>query len=118
MPDTVTKQVCATDAPQRLGPLAGIPELLDDFGVPLESTLAGLPLSPEIFTDPERRIPYEVAAQILLTGLSAAAHLKLNVQTISRHLGEQGDELSVDSRRDSLRDGARTARGHGQADRQ
>jgi AraC-like DNA-binding protein len=59
------KNIYATDAPQRMGPLIGIPGLLADFGVPLEKVLAGLPLGPEIFADPERRIPYALAAELL-----------------------------------------------------
>jgi len=50
---------------QRVSPLVGIPRLLSEFGVGTEEVLAGLPLTPEIFADPETRIPYRHACQIL-----------------------------------------------------
>ena len=65
MSDRAVKTVFATDAPQRMAILTGIPPLISEFGVSLESVLAGLPIGPEVFSDPERRIPYFVATELL-----------------------------------------------------
>jgi AraC-like DNA-binding protein len=53
------------NAPQRMSLLTGIPDLLREFGVPLEGAIAGLPIDASIFSDPERRIPYSLASEIL-----------------------------------------------------
>jgi AraC-like DNA-binding protein len=66
MSDIGTKKIYATGAPQRMGPLTGIPQLLNDLGVSLEHALAELPIGPDVFSDEERRIPYSVASELLL----------------------------------------------------
>jgi AraC-like DNA-binding protein len=50
---------------QRLGPLAGIPALLTEFGSRVEEVVKGLGIEPTIFEDPENRIPYPVVGRLL-----------------------------------------------------
>jgi AraC-like DNA-binding protein len=53
------------DALQRMSPLVGIPALLAEFGVSTEKALQGLDLGPEVFADPETRIPYSLACRLV-----------------------------------------------------
>jgi AraC-like DNA-binding protein len=52
-------------AMQRLGPLAEIPLLLNEFGRQIEEVVKGLRIEPAIFEDPENRIPYPVVGRLL-----------------------------------------------------
>jgi AraC-like DNA-binding protein len=94
MSDSSAKKIYATDAPQRMGPLVGVAALLAEFGVPLESALAGLSLDPEIFSDPERRISYALAAEVIqrCATLSNCPHfgLLLGSRHDHRSLGAPG----------------------------
>jgi AraC-like DNA-binding protein len=71
--------VLSAASPQRLGPLIHLPALLGEFGVPLADALEGTDLAPSLFADPEQRIPYRVAGQILerSTVLSGCPHFGL-----------------------------------------
>jgi AraC-like DNA-binding protein len=71
--------VPSAESPQRLGPLVHLPALLGEFGVPLANVLDGTDLAPSIFADPEWRIPYRVASQILerSKALSGCPHFGL-----------------------------------------
>ena len=54
-----------SEALQRVAILAGIPALLAEFGVPLDSALAGLGLDATLIADPERRIPFVQGCRLL-----------------------------------------------------
>jgi AraC-like DNA-binding protein len=62
MSDTIANKI---EGSQRLGPLAGIPLLLTEFGCPVEEVVKGLDIEPAIFDDPESRIPYPVVGRLL-----------------------------------------------------
>ena len=71
--------VLSAASPQRLGPLIHLPALLDEFGVAFADALEGTDLAPSLFANPEQRIPYRVASQILdrSTALSGCPHFGL-----------------------------------------
>ncbi len=71
--------VLSAASPQRLGPLIHLPALLGEFGATLADALEGTDLSPSLFADPEQRIPFHVAGQILerSTALSGCPYFGL-----------------------------------------
>ncbi len=94
MSDTVSENLYAADAPQRMALLTGIPTLLGEFGVALDDVIAGLPFGSDIFLDEERRVPYWVATELLrrsarLTGCETFG-IRLGARYDHRCLGAPG----------------------------
>ncbi|MHB2166440.1 AraC family transcriptional regulator [Alsobacter sp. R-9] len=79
MSDRRTGEPGPDDALQRMSPLVGIPQLLAEFGVETAAMLEGLPLTADIFADPETRIPYSQICQLLQNGadLTGCPHFGL-----------------------------------------
>jgi AraC-like DNA-binding protein len=65
MSDKGAREPISDDALQRMSPLVGAPRLLAEFGVETAAVLEGLPLTAEVFADPETRIPYRHVCQLL-----------------------------------------------------
>ena len=67
------------DAPQRVGPLAALPLLLDELGVSFETASADMRFDNQALSDPDRRIPFEAAGELLrrCAELSDCPHLGL-----------------------------------------
>jgi AraC-like DNA-binding protein len=83
------------DAPQRMSPLVGIPDLLAEFGVTAEAALRGLPFDLSIFDNPETRIPYGLACRLMqnCVDLTGCPHLGLLLGARADHrvLGPAGE---------------------------
>jgi AraC-like DNA-binding protein len=75
--------------------LVGIPALLRDHGVPLAPLLDVVPVAPDVFDNPEKRIPYVVGVRLLdaATHLSRCPHfgLLLGARYDHRILGPAGE---------------------------
>ena len=54
------------NALQRMSFATGIPDVLRDFDVSLEQVIAGLPIDPQAFSDPDRRIAYSLISELAL----------------------------------------------------
>jgi AraC-like DNA-binding protein len=67
------------NALQRMSFVTGIPDVLRDFGVTLERAIAGLPIDPQAFSDPDRRIPYSLISELFLrcVGMTDCPHFGL-----------------------------------------
>jgi AraC-like DNA-binding protein len=98
MSASTTKNVSLADAPQRMSALVGLPGLLAEMGVPLPSALAGLPLTPADFSDPDRVIPFSLGWALLdhCAQLARCPHLGLLLGARHDHrvLGFAGEVLA------------------------
>lgn len=87
MYDHSTSFPYTTNAMQRAGPLVGIPDLLREFGVPIEPVVRDLALSQNVFTDPNSVLTFSKASIVLerCVALTGCPHFGLLLGSRTDH---------------------------------
>lgn len=98
MSDNPAIKISLGDAPQRVGPLIRIPQLLREFGSCIEAAMEGTGLQPDALSDPENVMSYRQGSALLerCVELTRCAHfgLLLGSRSDCRDLGFPGQLIA------------------------